>query len=148
MPSIEFAPLSMPFSRRLQTLAVIAVTLLLGFGPIVGTVTFVFLLFTPIFFISVIYITVLFLWEHDRPSRGGRRINFMRRLPIWRYMCDYFPIKLIKTTDLNPSKNYIFGYHPHGVISSGAFGSFGTEGAGFSQLFPGITPHLLTLKCM
>ncbi|KAI1315796.1 diacylglycerol O-acyltransferase 1 [Mortierella claussenii] len=53
---------------------------------------------------------------------------------------------LIKEGDLDPSKNYIFGYHPHGIISMGAFCTFGTEGLFFSKRFPGITPWLLTLQ--
>lgn len=36
-------------------------------------------------------------------------------------------------------------YHPHGIISHGAFAAFATEALGFSQLFPGITNTLLTL---
>ena len=37
------------------------------------------------------------------------------------------------------------GYHPHGIISCGAFGTFATNASGFRDLFPGITPHLGTL---
>jgi 2-acylglycerol O-acyltransferase 2 len=39
----------------------------------------------------------------------------------------------------------VFGYHPHGIISHGAFTAFATEALGFAQLFPGITNTLLTL---
>jgi 2-acylglycerol O-acyltransferase 2 len=46
---------------------------------------------------------------------------------------------------LPATRKYIFGYHPHGIISHGAFAAFGTEALGFSQLFPGITNTLLTL---
>jgi len=42
-------------------------------------------------------------------------------------------------------RKYVFGYHPHGIISHGAFAAFATEALGFSQLFPGITNTLLTL---
>ncbi|KAK3069903.1 hypothetical protein LTS18_000199, partial [Coniosporium uncinatum] len=45
-----------------------------------------------------------------------------------------------------PTRKYIFGYHPHGIISHGAFAAFATEALGFSQLFPGITNTLLTLE--
>ncbi len=38
------------------------------------------------------------------------------------------------------------GYHPHGFVSLGAFGNFGTEGTGFETKFPGITNSLLTLN--
>eukprot|EP00976_Prorocentrum_cordatum_P021821 446358-Prorocentrum_minimum.AAC.1 len=41
---------------------------------------------------------------------------------------------------------YIFGYHPHGIISWGALVCFATEGADFSANFPGIDLRLLTLK--
>jgi hypothetical protein len=40
----------------------------------------------------------------------------------------------------------VFGYHPHGVIGMGAIANFGTEATGFSRLFPGLVPHLLTLS--
>lgn len=46
---------------------------------------------------------------------------------------------------MTPTRKYIFGYHPHGIISHGAFAAFATEALGFSQLFPGITNTLLTL---
>ncbi|EEP82946.1 conserved hypothetical protein [Uncinocarpus reesii 1704] len=45
----------------------------------------------------------------------------------------------------SPLGKYIFGYHPHGIISHGAFAAFATEALGFSELFPGITNSLLTL---
>ena len=44
----------------------------------------------------------------------------------------YFPVRLIKTVDLNPAKNYLLRYYLHGVISVGAFASFATEGTGFA----------------
>lgn len=53
---------------------------------------------------------------------------------------------LHKTRSLDPGQKYIFGYHPHGIISMGALGSFATEATGFSKLFPGITNTVLTLS--
>ena len=50
------------------------------------------------------------------------------------------------TADLSAERNYIFGMHPHGILSFGATTNFCTEATGFSQLFPGITPHLITLR--
>jgi hypothetical protein len=61
----------------------------------------------------------------------------------WFDFKDYFPITLIKTEGLNPDGKYIFGYHPHGIISFGAFSTFGTDGCGFGDLFPGIRVHLV-----
>ncbi|NWV24272.1 MOGT2 acyltransferase, partial [Origma solitaria] len=58
-----------------------------------------------------------------------------------------FPIQLIRTTPLDPRRNYIFGFHPHGVLAAGAFGNFCTESTEFGKKFPGLSPHLLTLPC-
>lgn len=143
---IQFAPLSIPISRRLQTFAVFSMSCLFASGPMLGTLTFLVLIISPFSLLAIGYITFYFLWDFDVSARGGRRVPFFRKLPIWKYFCNYFPIKLVKTVDLDPDRNYILGYHPHGVISSGAFGSFATEGVGFSKIFPGITPHLMTLK--
>lgn len=54
-------------------------------------------------------------------------------------------LQLIKTHNLLPNRNYIFGYHPHGIFCFGAFCNFGTEATGFSKKFPGIKPSLATL---
>ena len=68
--------------------------------------------------------------------------NFARRLAIFKYMKDYYPITLVKTSELDPQKNYIFGYHPHGFFTEGASIGFGTDACGFGEKFPGIIPHL------
>ncbi|RWR98368.1 hypothetical protein B4U79_03295, partial [Dinothrombium tinctorium] len=66
----------------------------------------------------------------------GRLWPAFRRFFLWRYYAEYFPIKLHKTADLNPNKNYIIGYHPHGILPFGAFANFNTEATGFSEKFP------------
>ena len=70
----------------------------------------------------------------------------MRGSILWRYFAGYFPIKLVKTKDLDPNRSYIFGNHPHGILCAGAFASFGTDALGFKDKFPGLDPHLLTLQ--
>ena len=44
---------------------------------------------------------------------------------------------LKKTAELDPSKSYVFGFHPHGIISMSAFVAFATEGLNISKVFPG-----------
>ena len=54
---------------------------------------------------------------------------------------------MIKTAELDPSKgNYLFGNHPHGILCSGVFASFLTDGAGWSTIFPNLSPCVLTLQ--
>jgi Diacylglycerol acyltransferase len=80
------------------------------------------------------------------PQRGGRKWMWVRNLSVWRLFRDYFPARLVKTVDLDPNQKYLFGYHPHGIISVGAFLNFATEATGFSSQFPGVDLRLLTLK--
>jgi len=80
------------------------------------------------------------------PIHGGRKLLWLKRAKIYKYFLDYFPITLERTIELDPKKNYVFGYHPHGIIGTGALANFGTEATGFAKLFPGIELHLLTLS--
>jgi hypothetical protein len=38
-----------------------------------------------------------------------------RECSFWRHYVDYFPIKLIKTVEIDSSKNYLLCVHPHGT---------------------------------
>lgn len=100
--------------------------------------------YTPLWPFVLLYVSWTYLAEWKTPERGGRDYlrNFTRRLSIFKFMRDYYPITLVKTSDLDPQKNYIFGYHPHGVFTEGASIGLNTEACGFSEKFPGIIPHL------
>ncbi|XP_062494869.1 2-acylglycerol O-acyltransferase 1 isoform X4 [Pezoporus occidentalis] len=136
---VEFAPINVPLKRRIQTVAVlqwIFSFLLLEFC----CGFFVILILGNFWFLAVLYLLWLYLdWE--TPCTGGRRSQWVRSWTVWKYFREYFPIQLIKTSDLNPNHNYLFGFHPHGVLVAGAFGNFCTSSS-FSSLFPGITPYL------
>ena len=68
-------------------------------------------------------------------------------MSLWTHYANYFPVKLIKTAELDPEKgNYILGNHPHGILCSGAFSCFCTDGAGWSKIFPKLSATLLTLQ--
>ena len=74
-----------------------------------------------------------------------RRSEWLRRSKVFSAFASYFPARLHRTVALEPTRKYIFGYHPHGIISHGAFAAFSTEALGFADLYPGITNTLLTL---
>lgn len=85
------------------------------------------------------------IYDRKTPAQGGRRVHFIRNWSIWRYMANYFPLSLVKTSELDPKNNYLFACHPHGIFSCSHFCNFATEGSGFSETFPNITPHLMVL---
>ena len=139
---MRWAPLNVPLKRRLQTLAVLMHTL-----SIAGTLTIFFFscsipLLWPILFPYIIYV----LFSHAGTSGElSFRSERFRRSTIWSLFASYFPARLYRSQPLEPTRKYIFGYHPHGIISHGAWAAFATDALGFSQLFPGITNTLLTL---
>ena len=149
MVAIEWAPLNLPLKERIETFVVMFQVYMFLFSHFIGTILLLLLFFIPytsLQLLGVLYIGWAYIWHSKTPSRGGRWIQAARRWKAWKHYCDYFPITLVKTADLDPKENYIFGYHPHGVIGLGALGTFCGEGSGFSEKFPGIFPHLLTLS--
>lgn len=85
-----------------------------------------------------------------RPTTtGGRSYEWTERFrSVWFYqgVAKYFPVHLHKTVDLDPTKSYIFLYHPHGVIGMGANTALSTNGCHFQTVFPGIRRYGVTLN--
>lgn len=90
---------------------------------------------------------LIYVLLSSAPTSGelSHRSEWARNSRIWSLFASYYPARLHRTVPLEPTRKYIFGYHPHGIISHGAFAAFATEALGFKQLFPGITNTLLTL---
>ncbi|KAK5122397.1 hypothetical protein LTR85_003981 [Meristemomyces frigidus] len=141
--AIHWAPLNIPLQRRLQTVMVLLHTL-----SIVGSLALFFLLCTiPLLWPLLLpYLLYVLLSRAHVDGSLAHRSEWARRLKIWSLFASYFPARLHRSEVLEPTRKYVFGYHPHGIISHGAFAAFGTEALGFSQLFPGITNTLLTLE--
>jgi len=95
--------------------------------------------------LTIPYVIWLYL-DKNSCNIGGRPIHWIRTWRLWDYYRDYFPIQLIKTVDLDPSQNYLFASHPHGILCSGAFSSFATESHQLKELFPGLKFSVLTLE--
>ncbi|TGO33638.1 hypothetical protein BHYA_0235g00150 [Botrytis hyacinthi] len=139
---IRWAPMNVPLQRRLQTLVVLFHTLCIA----IFVSMFFFLCAIPLFWpILIPYMIYLITSKASISGTLSHRSNFFRSLPVWSLFASYFPARLHRTQELPPTRKYIFGYHPHGIISHGAFAAFATEALGFSQLFPGIKNTLLTL---
>lgn len=97
------------------------------------------------YYIVLLFFVVYVYLDRKTPEQGGRRFQPFREWSAFKYCAEYFPMKLHKTVDLDPSMSYLGGFHPHGIMATGVFVQFGTEGTGFSRLFPEIIPHVLTL---
>ncbi|KAF4595800.1 diacylglycerol O-acyltransferase 2B [Ophiocordyceps camponoti-floridani] len=140
---IRFVPLHIPWMRRAQTAA------LLFHCTAFMTMSFAFIVAcaVPVLWPLVVpYLLWLTLSTNAIDGSLAGRFEWMRSLGLWKLVADYYPMKLHKTHELPPDRKYIMGYHPHGIISHGAWCAFATDVLGFAQKFPGITNSLLTLE--
>lgn len=142
---IEFAPLNIPLSRRIQTLCCFQWVLTFIFGGFGCLFVAIFLLFTRLWWVMPLYLC-WYMYDINTANTGARPLEVVRRSFIWKYMADYYPATLHKTADFNPKRSYILGLHPHGILQASGFLSFATEATGFSEKFPGMTSHLTILS--
>ncbi|GAV54989.1 hypothetical protein ZYGR_0AS03120 [Zygosaccharomyces rouxii] len=90
-----------PVPRRIQTAAV--AWYVSGLAIIFSC--FLYSLANPFLWIFSIPYTIFFIFDRT-PGNGeimSRVSPWFRSLPIWRHYCEYFPITLIKTTNLEPT---------------------------------------------
>ncbi|KAF7490771.1 2-acylglycerol O-acyltransferase 2-A [Sarcoptes scabiei] len=145
MFGIEFAPLRIPLERRKQTAAVLYYwTEFFLTGPLM--IMFLLYLYTTRFYHLVYLYLIWYIYDFQSFRKSDRRSEWLRKLNIWKHFANYFPIKLVKTAEISPDKNYIFACHPHGYLSVSHFANFMTDGTYFSDKYPDIKPHLMTLN--
>lgn len=70
---------------------------------------------------------------------------FLKDFFFWLLSFLPFPTRDTEPEYERKGRQYIFGYHPHGIIGMGAMGGIATEGANWSKMFPGIPVSTLTL---
>ncbi|XP_072302473.1 2-acylglycerol O-acyltransferase 3b [Eucyclogobius newberryi] len=132
------------WKELMETLSVLQWVLTFLFSAVSCTILSICLMFTSLWPLSALSLMWLVM-DWQTPEKGGRRTQFVRKWKIWDHFRDYFPLKLKKTAELSPNKNYILGCHPHGIMSAGAFSCFGTESNGFTELYPGVRSRLAIL---
>eukprot|EP00070_Physeter_catodon_P024450 XP_023987530.1 diacylglycerol O-acyltransferase 2 isoform X1 [Physeter catodon] len=130
--------------KQLQVISVLQWVLSFLVMGVACSVILMYTFCTDCWLIAVLYFTWL-VFDWNTPKKGGRRSQWVRNWAVWRYFRDYFPIQLVKTHNLLTTRNYILGYHPHGIMGLGAFCNFSTEATEVSKKFPGIRPYLATL---
>ncbi|XP_054003503.1 2-acylglycerol O-acyltransferase 2-A-like [Hylaeus anthracinus] len=146
---VKFAPLNVSLRRRLETLSAATWIVFFAFGDFFGYAITAYLLFcteTLRYFILLYFVWMYYDW--DTCNRGGRRewyTRWLRKCTWLRYFCNYFPIKLEKTVDLDPNKSYLFCSFPHGILAIGTFGAFGTDCLGCKEMFPGLDFRVIIL---
>jgi hypothetical protein len=57
---------------------------------------------------------LIWTWFDKAPENGGRPCLAIQNLALFKYVKNYFALELVKTRELDPSRSYLIGYHPHG----------------------------------
>ncbi|BDA43207.1 Diacylglycerol O-acyltransferase 2 [Coccomyxa sp. Obi] len=114
--------------------------------PTAWTLT-VWQLFNPrLSWLIILYLLYIWYGPGKHAAANMSWPTYLRHWSIWKALSKYFPVRLVKTAELDPSKRYIFGLHPHGVLTISAWATFASEGTNFSQTFPGINLRVATLR--
>lgn len=113
-------------------------------------ITIYLLLYTKLWWLTIIYLTWVYAFDFDKCESGGRPLKWVRDLPLWDYARNYFPVRLHKLdgVELDPGKNYLFCCFPHGFINAGPPISLCPTSSGFSTLFPHHKPYVIALKVL
>uniref|UniRef100_A0A1I8Q9Q8 Acyltransferase n=1 Tax=Stomoxys calcitrans TaxID=35570 RepID=A0A1I8Q9Q8_STOCA len=75
----------------------------------------------------------------------GNGLMFFRDNFLTDLAREYYPVKLVKTAELPPNRNYLVACFPHGVISTGIAVNMSINIRSWLELFPGVRPKLVTL---
>ncbi|ELW71900.1 Diacylglycerol O-acyltransferase 2 [Tupaia chinensis] len=113
--------------KQLQVISVLQWVLSFLVLGVVCSIILMYTFCTDCWLIAVLYFTWL-AFDWNTPKKDPRS-----------------SLQLVKTHNLLTTRNYIFGYHPHGIMGLGAFCNFSTEATEVSKKFPGIRPYLATL---
>ena len=87
------------------------------------------------------------------PSSGGWEFvspewrSYARHCICFHWIAEYFNCSLVreeadpknKSNDFDPNQQYIFCYHPHGVIGMGCNMGLNTNACYFDKVFPGVS---------
>lgn len=143
MCRVRFAPLYVPYERRLQTAAVV---FMLSVFPLI-----VFCVSTACLHpVSRALFIAYCLWtvtlDRKTPWRGGRVMPCFRRLPVWGHVVRYFPTQMHVTEPLDPQKQYVLALHPHGVVSLGVITSLIMEALRPGEKLGGINYRVGTVS--
>lgn len=120
---------------------------LLPFGPLLWWgVWLLLLLLGPAFAKGALLLYTLWFCMIDRaPVTGANYSKAVRDWRIWLSLARYFPIQVVSENgELDPRGRYMIGYHPHGVVSLGAFVTCGTA-VGRPAFGSSLKVHLCTV---
>jgi 2-acylglycerol O-acyltransferase 2 len=88
----------------------------------------------------------LYTWLDGSEKTKARRSPWVRSWGIWKYVLNYFYLtEVILEQELNPDTQYIFGFHPHGILPFGSMISLLTDAIKVPDCWKKVSPKLRVL---
>jgi len=140
--SVDYAISKWKPKKSYQTIAFAGLYAIVALVMLVN----IFCIFIPGINILFLGYWVFIYFDRNASRSSGRPKQWVKNLRYWKWIANYFPMCIHVTQELDPKKTYMFGYHPHGVISLGALVCFASNGGNFTEKLPGIDLRLLTLR--
>ncbi|KAF8372637.1 hypothetical protein PRIPAC_79066 [Pristionchus pacificus] len=126
------------------------VTVICGFwvfGPAVFIGMSAYLFYVK-FNLALAVLAIYLCWYYytrDWPESGCMPMDWVRDGFFYRWECEYFNYRVVKTAELPADRNYIIGSHPHGMICLGMAISFVAHASGMRELYPGLKRWTATI---
>lgn len=94
---------------------------------------------------------LVFIFALDRRPYDGsatkRDVTLGFMTGVFELMSEFFAAELVVTEEFDPARKYIFGYHPHGILSFGFLINFRRTGPGsFGERYQFLDLRPLTLR--
>ncbi|KAJ2396770.1 diacylglycerol O-acyltransferase 1 [Coemansia sp. RSA 2559] len=142
----EWSELFDRVSVFLQETLTTAMVTLWTTSPVWCAALYVYLFVYVTYLRAFLGVYLVFCLVDSRPYDGiGRRLSIVRKLPIWDHINRYFQPKIVFEEPLDATKQYVFGCHPHGVISYTSQLIAGATGMNIETHFPGLIVRGVTM---
>ena len=94
------------------------------------------LVYCGLWYVSLV-LTLLYLASFTDQSqfKTGRVWEWFRQNRLWYLSHQYTELEVVRTQQLDPSRQYIFAVYPHGILIISRIGLYGGT---FERLFPGV----------
>ena len=112
----------------IEGLSVFLVLATITLSALLNVASFLFLWF------YIPYVAWIILFDRSTGSNGGRQWLFLRRWGLLKCFRAYFDPSFVIEKPLDPNDLYIFGIHPHGIMTMALWANFVAETAALREI--------------
>jgi 1-acyl-sn-glycerol-3-phosphate acyltransferase len=93
-----------------------------------------------IFIVAMVALYIPRFLDGSERTANGRPWELLWSTHLWRLSTNFLGLTIVREQELDATKRYIFGFHPHGIL---VFSRLATFGGGWTTVFPNIAARLL-----